>query len=137
MLDEFEEAHLQLLLGRLLRRSGQLDQAVHCLDQAIQQNPESVESYLELGRVYQDRRQYSDAIDAFQQAINIEPADPQAYYLAGQTLKTIKDYAGAEQMLQQAARLAPEDLAIRRQLGGLVALNLVHNRTETTDLYVE
>ena len=40
-------------------------------------------------------------------------------------------------MLQNAAKLAPDDLAIRRQLGGLVALNLVHNRKNITEIYAE
>jgi tetratricopeptide (TPR) repeat protein len=76
-------------------------------------------------------------LDAFHQAIAIAPAEYQAYYQAGQTYKTIKDYAAAEDMLKRAAKLAPNDLAVRRQLGGLVALNLVHNRKEDADLYVD
>jgi tetratricopeptide (TPR) repeat protein len=131
------EVHLLTTLGRLMRRSGQLDQAVNYLGKALQSNQESFDCYIELGRVYQDRRQYSTALDAFQQAIAIEPGNAKAYYLAGQTLKAAKDYTAAEEMLQTAAKLAPNDLAIRRQLGGLVALNLVHNRKENTGLYVE
>jgi tetratricopeptide (TPR) repeat protein len=136
-LDATEQVHLHTMLGRLMRRTGQLDQAIHNLSKAIQYNPEAVDAYLELGRVYQDRRQYSIALDAFQQAIAIDPANPQAYYLAGQTLKSAKDYSAAEEMLQNAAKLAPDDLAIRRQLGGLVALNLVHNRKNISEIYAE
>jgi len=136
-LDASQEAYLQNLLGRLMRHTGQLDQAISYLSMAIQKNPDSVDSYLELGRVYQDRRQYSTAMDSYQQAIALDPENAQAYYQAGQTLKSAKDYAAAEEMLQNAAKLAPDDLSIRRQLGGLVALNLVHNRKENTKLYVE
>ncbi len=120
-----------------MRRNGQLDQAIYNLSKAIQRNPELIESYLELGRVYHHRRQYSTALDAYQQAIALDPGNAQVYYLAGQTLKSAKDYAAAEEMLQHAAKLAPDDLAIRRQLGGLVALNLVHNRKKISELYVE
>jgi tetratricopeptide (TPR) repeat protein len=136
-LDSTEQVHLHTMLGRLMRRTGQLDQAIHNLSKAIQYSPEAVDAYLELGRVYQDRRQYSIALDAFQQAIAIDPANPQAYYLAGQALKSAKDYSAAEEMLQNAAKLAPDDLAIRRQLGGLVALNLVHNRKNISEIYAE
>ena len=62
---------------------------------------------------------------------------PGFFFVNGQTLKSAKDYSAAEEMLQNAARLAPDDLAIRRQLGGLVALNLVHNRKNNSELYVE
>jgi hypothetical protein len=34
-------------------------------------------------------------------------------------------------MLRRAAALAPNDLSIHRQLGAVVALNLVHNRRRT------
>ena len=43
-------------------------------------------------------------------------------------LKESRDYLGAESMLRRAADLAPDDVTIHRQLGALVALNLVHNR---------
>jgi tetratricopeptide (TPR) repeat protein len=136
-LNDLQESHLHIMLGRLMRRTGQLDQAINYLSKAIQKNPDSTDSYMELGRVYQDRRQYSTALDSFQQAIALDPGNAYAYYQAGQTLKLAKDYAAAEEMLQNAVKLAPDDLAIRRQLGGLVALNLVHNRKEKTEIYVE
>jgi hypothetical protein len=46
------------------------------------------------------------------------------------TLKETKDYDNAEYMLRRAADLDPDDLTIRRQLGILVAINLVHNHQE-------
>lgn len=136
-LDCTQESHLLETLGRLMRRNGQLDHAIHYLSEAIQCNPESIGAYLELGRAYQDRRQYAHSLEIFQQAIALAPGNANAYYQAGQTLKAAKDYAAAEEMLQNAAKLAPNDLAIRRQLGGLVALNLVHNRKDKAEIYVE
>ncbi len=38
----------------------------------------------------------------------------------------MKDYPNAEQMLRHAAKLEPDNLAIQRQLGAVVALNLIH-----------
>ena len=37
-------------------------------------------------------------------------------------------------MLRSASEMAPEDLNIRRQLGAIVALNLVHNAQEVRPL---
>ena len=136
-LDCDQESDLLKMLGRLMRRNGQLDHAIQYLTDAIQCNPENIESYIELGRAYQERRQYAQALDAYHQAIAISPGDHRAYYFAGQAFKATKDYGSAEDMLRRAAKLAPEDLAIRRQLGGLVALNLVHNPKEGADLYVD
>jgi tetratricopeptide (TPR) repeat protein len=127
-----EEARLHFLLGRLLRQTGQLDQAVHHLSETIRLAPDMVDSYLEIGHVHQERRQHNQALNAFQQAIAIAPRDYRPYYLIGQALKESKDFLGAEKMLRRASELAPDDVSIHRLLGAVVALNLVHNRRETS-----
>jgi tetratricopeptide (TPR) repeat protein len=127
-----EQAQLHFLLGRLLRRSGQLDQAVHHLSETIRLSPDLVDAYLEIGHVHQERRQHNQALNAFRQAIAVAPRDHRPYYLIGQALKESKDYLGAEKMLRRATELAPDDVSIHRLLGAVVALNLVHNRREPT-----
>ena len=126
------QANLHHLIGRQMRRTGQLDQAIQHLDEAIQLNPEAIEIYMELGQVYQGRRQYSQALKTYQQAIEVTQRDFRPYYQAGLALKEIKDYQAAENMLQKAADLAPEDVTVHRSLGAVVALNLVHNRLKST-----
>ena len=121
-----EKAELHLFMGRLLRQTGQLDQAVHHLHQALKLAPQSGEAYIELGQAEQKRRQYDKAIKALNQAIKHSPQELRGYYHAGLVLKELNDYAQAERMLRQAAKLAPNDLRIRRQLGVLATLNLVH-----------
>ncbi len=122
-----DKAKLLLILGRLVRRNGQLDLAVEHLSQAIDHLPDWVDPYVELGRAYHERRQYNHALQTFQQAIAIAPDDAQAYYQAGLTLKETKDYANAELMLRKASQLKPKDVSIQRQLAAIVTLNLVHN----------
>jgi tetratricopeptide (TPR) repeat protein len=121
-----QKAHLHLVTGRLLRKTGQLDQAVHHLHKAKKMVDPNYEAILELGRVHNDRRQYEQALDQVQKAIEIEPEEPEGYYQAGRILKELKQYDRAERMLRKASRLAPHDLKIHRQLGVLVTLNLVH-----------
>lgn len=119
---------LHFLIGRQLRKEGQLDQAIFQLSEGIQQVPDQLEAYLELGLAHQARRQQHQALNVFQKAIQIAPEDPRAYYQAGLALKESKDYLSAESMLRKAAALAPDDVSIHRLLGAVVALNLVHNR---------
>jgi len=125
-----EHAGLHTQLGRLMRQSGQLDQAVQHLCEAIQLSPDWVEPYLELGQSHMERRQHQDALDVFQQAIEAVPESSLAFFRAGLAFKECKDYLKAETMLRQAARMEPENLSIQRQLGAVVALNLVHNRKQ-------
>ncbi|MCL4560255.1 MAG: tetratricopeptide repeat protein [Chloroflexi bacterium] len=125
-------ASLHLLLGRIQRSSGQLDQAVHHLAEAVRLEPGNIEALIELGRVYQDRREHSQALKVYQQAYEIAPTDARPYYQAGLAFKDSKDYVNAEAKFRRAAELAPEDLNIRRQLGAMIALNLVHNPQEAS-----
>jgi tetratricopeptide (TPR) repeat protein len=130
-LDLEQHTYLHYLVGRQLRRAGQLDQAIYHLNEAVQQAPDHLESYLELGRAHQDRRQLEQALHVFQQAIEVAPNDYRAYFQAGLALKESKDYVSAEVMVRHAAELAPNDVSIHRLLGALVALNLVHNRHQS------
>jgi tetratricopeptide (TPR) repeat protein len=122
-----QQANLRLLLGKLLRRAGQLDQAVYHLEEVIRMVPEKIEAFLELGRTHQDRRQQAQALLMYRRAANIAPHDPRPYLQAGLALKEGKDYLESESMLRRAADLAPNDPTIRRQLAAVIAINLVHN----------
>ena len=122
-----EQANLHLLIGRLFRQIGQLDPSIHHLNEAIRLAPDRLEPYLELGMARKERREYQQAIQIFEQATIIAPDDPRASYQAGLAMKESKDYRSSETMLRRAVSLAPHDLAIRRQLAAVVALNLVHN----------
>ncbi|MBE9524252.1 MAG: tetratricopeptide repeat protein [Chloroflexi bacterium] len=123
------EQHAQTLklLGMLLRQSGQLDQAIAQLNNAVDHNPDWAEPHIELGRTFQQRRQYDRALSAYQQAISLDPFNPQPYHRAGIVLKESKDYVNSEIMLRKAANLAPKDLGIQRKLAAMIALNLVHH----------
>ena len=121
-----QKAHLYLTTGRMLRNTGQLDQAVHHLYKAKKLVDPNYEAVLELGRVHHDRRQYNLALEQIQKAIDIQPEEAEGYYQAGRVLKDLKQYNQAEKMLRNASKLAPNDLKIHRQLGVLVTLNLVH-----------
>lgn len=120
-------SRLHYLTGRLERRTGQLDQAVHHLSKALQIVPDNLDVFLELGQTYQDRRELNQALQVYQKAIHFAPDDPRPYRQAGMALKDSKDYLEAERMIRKAAELSPHDISIHRLLGSLVALNLVHN----------
>jgi tetratricopeptide (TPR) repeat protein len=122
-----EQANLHLMIGQVLRQSGQLDQSIQHLSEAIQLAPDRLEPYLELGLARKERREYQQALQIFERATIIAPDDPRAPYQAGLALKESKDYKSSETMLRRAVSLAPNDLTIRRQLAAVVALNLVHN----------
>lgn len=129
-----EQPHLFLLLGRIQRKKGELSQAIQNLEEAIRLVPDVLEPVLELGRTYQDGREYLKALQAFQRGTEIAPNDPRSFYQAAIVMKENKDFIGAEAMLRRASKLAPDDVNIRRQLGTIITLNLVHNSKETLNV---
>jgi len=122
-----ENSAIHGLLGRINRKLGNLDQAIFYLAKAIEMQDPVLEDLLELGRSYIDRRETRLALEAFKKAIFQYPERPEPYFLTAQVLRECKDYLGAEKMLRKASTLAPGDLTIHRQLGAIIALNLVHN----------
>ncbi len=126
-----DQPDVHLMLGRLQRMNGQLDQAIAHLSDAITLDPSQVDAYIELGKTYQDRRNLEEAIKIFQEGSKANASDPRPYYYAGMALKECKDYSAAEAMLKQAKKYAPEDANIIRQLGVITALNLINNLRET------
>jgi Flp pilus assembly protein TadD len=127
-----EGAEVHLMLGRLQRKNGQLDQAIAHLSDAIAYDPTLVEAYIELGKTYQERRDLEEAIKVFQKGSQANASDPRPYYFAGMALKECKDYNGAEAMLKQAKKFAPDDANVIRQLGVITAMNLINNLRETS-----
>jgi tetratricopeptide (TPR) repeat protein len=123
---------MHILAGRLLRTSGQLDQAIDHFSACINLDNMNIDAYLEMARTYQERRDYNKATTVYQKAIETAPQDYRPYYQLGLLLRDAKDYRGAEIMLRKASELAKEDVNILRQLGAIIALNLVHNSQEAS-----
>jgi tetratricopeptide (TPR) repeat protein len=125
-----ENAETLILLGKIDRLTGNLDQAIAHLSQALRLDPSKIDAYLEMGQTYQDRREVDLAIEVYRKAIEMVAKDPRPYVQASAAYKESRDYRNAEFMLRQAAQLSPSDQGIRRQLAAIVALNLVNNLQE-------
>lgn len=125
-LPALDQARLHLHLGQLLKHNGQLDQALHHLDEAAKVANHLSAIHIERGQVFLARRQHDQALNAFEAASKAAPNDAQPHLQAAMAHKEAKDYLAAEKGLRLAADLAPKDLFIQRQLAALMALNLVH-----------
>ncbi len=128
------DVEIRVRLAALLRKNGDLDQALHEYTEVIRLNPEALEPYLCLADIYRQQRQPGLALKTLQAAIAVSGSDPRPYLQAAELLRDGKEYAAAESMLRRASQLAPDDVEIRRQLGALIALNLVHHSQEASAL---
>ena len=127
-----DEPDLHLFLGKINAETGQLDQAIHHLSQGITQRADQMDGYLTLSKVYEQQREFTKALDILKQAMEIAPTDTRCYIAAANLYRDSKDYSAAEKVLQKAVEIDPKDVTIRRQLGALLALKLVHHSQEAS-----
>ncbi len=125
-LADSDRALLHMLAGRILRSSGNLDQAVYHLTEATRLTPQDAGIWMELGRAYEKRRDMHRAVQAYERACALSPENPEPYHLAGEAYKTLKDYPRAERAIRHAAALSPTNVQLQRLLASLTALNIVH-----------
>lgn len=123
-----QKSEMYRLIGLNMKQTGQLDQAIHALSQAVQFEPDKMDNYLNLANAYLDRREHTQALKILKQAMVQFPEDYRPYLQSGIVYKENKEYVEAEKMLRSATKLAPGEVSIHRLLGAVVALNLVHNR---------
>ncbi len=127
-----DETELHLFLGGIQEKNGNLDQAAHYFSQAIARNPKDKEGYLQLSRVFARQREFGKAREVLEEGIQRIPEDIDLYLECANLLKDAKDYKAAEQMLRKASAIDPRNLAVHRQLGAVLALNLVHKSQEVS-----
>ena len=82
--------------------------------------------------MYSNQRDFVNAKKVLEQGINKAPADVELYTACAAILKEAKDYHGAEKMLRRATQIEPRNINIHRQLGAVLALNLVHQSQEVS-----
>lgn len=121
------QSDIHKLLGQLAKKQGHLDQALDHLSKAALINEMDVEAWVEMGDIYVNQNETEKALNAYREACNRDDKNYLAFYKSGLLLRDLKDYQGAEKMLRIASELSPKDASIRRQLAGVIALNLVHS----------
>jgi tetratricopeptide (TPR) repeat protein len=125
-----DEKAIHMLLGRILETNGNLDQAAHHYSQAVRLEPKLIDGYLKLSQVYINQREFTQARKVLEQGITKVPGNVNLYLSCAALLKESKDYHGAEKMLRKASQIDPRNVIIHRQLGAILALNMVHQSQE-------
>jgi Flp pilus assembly protein TadD len=122
------DAQMNYLNGLLAIDRGNLDLAVHSFAKTIEEDENFVDAYRSLCDAHLRRREFAEATNAMLKGVEQNPQDVELILDTVKILKDNKDYGEAEKMLRKAAEIKPEDVNIQRQLGAIIALNLVHNQ---------
>jgi predicted MPP superfamily phosphohydrolase/tetratricopeptide (TPR) repeat protein len=94
--------------AELLRTSGQVDEAIKLLQQALKKNPDYAKTHNNLGCALRDKGQLAEAAAEFEQAIKLDPAYVNAYNNLGVVLAEQKRYEEAIKCFGKVLALAPD-----------------------------
>jgi tetratricopeptide (TPR) repeat protein len=101
-------------LAELLRRRGDVDQALRVVEKGIARHPEHVDGLDCLGRLRADRGELDRARDAWARALAVAPDHVGALKGMGFTLYRMGDVRGAAGFLARVVDVAPADEGARR-----------------------
>src|SRR3984885_15593836 len=107
--DQNWEAHYNLALALL--RKGERARAMHELQTAIQQKPDSVSSHFALASVFEDEKKWGNAEEQFRSALKIDPHFTQAAIKLSEVLIAEGKPQASVACLEDAVKQAPPDHA--------------------------
>ncbi|MGC8917540.1 MAG: tetratricopeptide repeat protein [Thermoanaerobaculum sp.] len=108
-------------LGELLRREGELAEAVSVLRQGLAHHPRYVAAWVSLGRALLDLHELAEARSSFRQALDLDPQNPVAWRLLGEALLGLGERNAALHAFEQALALVPGDEVLAEAVATLRA----------------
>ncbi len=127
-----ENAELHRLFGKIQEKSGNLDQAALSYGKSIAYDPQSVDGYVDLSHAFYTQREYCKAREVLEQGIERNPREIRLLIVLANISRESKDYTLAEEMLRRASEIEPRNLDVHRQLGAVLALNMIHQSQEAS-----
>lgn len=112
---------VQNLLGTILTRSGQIDQAITHLAKAAELDPTSADHHYKLALAWQKKGNLDEALQEIQTAITLGKPPLAEHYLAlGMIYRARSETAKAKQAIEQAFEIAPDAASTRFALAVLL-----------------
>jgi tetratricopeptide (TPR) repeat protein/predicted Ser/Thr protein kinase len=109
------EAHVEL--GRILRATGQVDDAVHELQTVLARDSHNLSALVQLAGAYEVSGRRSDAQALYDQALRLQPSYVPAITNLGVLRMKEGDYAKAAQLFELVVSLAPNQVDGHTSLG--------------------
>lgn len=105
------------LLGFLAIQTGRYEEAVHCIEKAIQCNGKSAKFYANLAVALQNLSKNEEAINACLKAIELEPYNFTAYNTLGNAFRGQGSLEQAGESFQKALAIKPDTVEVYVNLG--------------------
>jgi tetratricopeptide (TPR) repeat protein len=119
-LDRSATAHLRR--GRALAETGDLQGAIQQHLEAIQSDPDEVQSYINLIQLYARVGETDKAVEAYHKAVAINPNRADCYYNYGILMFEQRKFPDAEQAMRKVLQINPYYVEAHDSLGYLLAM---------------
>jgi tetratricopeptide (TPR) repeat protein len=119
--------------GRCLNSLERYDEALECLDKAIEIDSNYARAWANRGDVLDSLKRYDEALVSYDRAIEIDANDQLVWFLRGLLLDTLKRYEEALVSLDRAIELDPNDQSAWRWRG--YVLNNLKRYEEALESY--
>jgi len=107
------------LAGVVAHQTGNQENAIRLIEQAIRINGGNASYYNNLGEAYRAFGRNREAIEAYESALGINPRDVAASNNLGLALQNLQRYDDARLAYERALALAPNDVEVLLNLGNL------------------
>jgi tetratricopeptide (TPR) repeat protein len=107
-LQTLHEANVLYNKGTMLARTGQYEEAIRYLEQAVAESPAHVDAWYNLALVYNKLDKFEMARDVLEKLVNSFPSDPTYNYSLGASLRGLSEDKEAVKRFQKALEIDPE-----------------------------
>jgi tetratricopeptide (TPR) repeat protein len=115
-------ANMHLRRGLDLAEAGDLQGAIQQHLEAIQADPNEVQSYINLIQLYARVGENDKAVEAYQKAVSINPNRADCYFNYGVLMFDLRKFSDAEQAMRKALQINPFYAEAHDSLGYLLAI---------------
>jgi predicted TPR repeat methyltransferase len=116
-----QSAEVWFLKGAVAGAGSELDEAVRCLERALELDPSHVDARFNLAQAYMHKRQFKPAAHHFREAIRLRPGHVDALKNLGTACQNIGLVEEAIRCYREVLRLQPDSSSTRFVLGALGA----------------
>lgn len=103
-----QEADLQISMGRVAERQGNLEEAMACYRSALNHDKHRTDAYARLAVLHDKQGKFRESAELYQKALASRPGDPEIFCDLGYSMYLQRRWAEAEMNLKQAIALKPE-----------------------------
>ncbi|MCX8173529.1 MAG: tetratricopeptide repeat protein [Thermoplasmata archaeon] len=121
LLETNPDSDALLLMGRIMVLRGELEEAIHMFERAVDKNPANFEAWYYKGRTLLETKEMEKAVASLELAIQINPWHYNSHYYLALAYEEENNYAKAAECYEEILKILPRDYQALFNLGKVCA----------------